>query len=371
MANVVRPELIWIEGRCYRTNGPTMETTVFQEHDLYEDDVTFSEPDNDEEQDDFEVVMIDNNRYSTSMHVANHYFGSIIGKKGATKMRIERDTHTNIKIPRQGQTGDILIYGSSASNVKAARRRINIIVISSRSKQKFTHFISIPVKSPDIIKNFESFKEITLRECPSKGLEESLFIKPDKLHITVGIMCLMDNEERLHVSKLLTEAKDTIIMPLIREHLPLRIRLKGTSYMNDDPRAVHVLYALVQEEDATPGLLQNLTDELFKIFHKAGFMEKEFGRDHVKMHVTLLNTRYRSRSSETSSYASGDVRRHMRNPRISFDGSAILEKFADYDFGLAELETIHLSQAHTLGPDGYYQPTCVISCNDGLNSLAV
>lgn len=41
--------------------------------------------------------------------------GSIIGKKGAMKSRIERDTRTEIKIPKQGQAGDIVIFGSSAA----------------------------------------------------------------------------------------------------------------------------------------------------------------------------------------------------------------------------------------------------------------
>lgn len=30
-------------------------------------------------------------------------------------MRIERDTRTDIKIPRQGQEGDITIFGSTAA----------------------------------------------------------------------------------------------------------------------------------------------------------------------------------------------------------------------------------------------------------------
>ncbi|XP_026757282.2 activating signal cointegrator 1 complex subunit 1 isoform X2 [Galleria mellonella] len=361
MADVLKPELIWIEGRCYRINDPAMEITAFQEHDLYENEAIFNDPDDDDEEDEFEIIMMDNNRYSTSMHVSKHYIGSIIGKKGAMKMRIERDTKTDIKIPRQGQTGYIMIYGPSASNVKAARRRVNIIVMSSRMKQKSTHFISIPMNSPDIIKNFENFKEIVLRDNSSRDLEESLFIKAQKLHITVGVMCLMDNEERLYVSKLFTEAKEKIIMPLIRDHLPLRIRLKGLSYMNDDPRSIDVLYGLVQEEAAPTGLLQNLTDALVEYFYKAGFMEKEYGREHVKMHVTLINSKYRSRSSEATT--AEDKWKDRRKPRITFDGSEILKKFADYDFGVTELTDIHLSQRHSMGPDGFYQPTCVISCN--------
>ncbi|KOB70433.1 Activating signal cointegrator 1 complex subunit 1 [Operophtera brumata] len=112
----------------------------------------------DDEEDDFEVTAVDDSRYATSFHVSKHYIGSIIGKKGATKMRIERETKTNIKIPKQGEAGDISILGPTPANVKAARRRINIIVMSSRSKQRPTHFISIPLNTPDIMRNFQNFK---------------------------------------------------------------------------------------------------------------------------------------------------------------------------------------------------------------------
>lgn len=47
--------------------------------------------------------------------ISRHYLGSIIGKKGATKIRIERDTKTDIKIPKHGQEGDIVIFGPTAS----------------------------------------------------------------------------------------------------------------------------------------------------------------------------------------------------------------------------------------------------------------
>lgn len=43
-------------------------------------------------------------------------------------------------------------------NVKAARRRINMIVTASRMKQTSTHFISFPFNDVNIINNFENFK---------------------------------------------------------------------------------------------------------------------------------------------------------------------------------------------------------------------
>ncbi|KPJ06475.1 Activating signal cointegrator 1 complex subunit 1 [Papilio machaon] len=357
MNYILRPEVIWIEGRCYRINDPNTEVSALQEHDLYEDEITFQDAGDDDSDDDFEIIEIDSNRFSTNLHVSKHYIGSIIGKKGIMRSRIERDTRTNIKIPKQGEAGDITILGPSVTNVKAARRRINIIIMSSRMKQTPTHFISIPLNDPIIMENFEKFKQIVLQEV--KGVDESLFIKSQKLHITIGVMCLMDNEERLQASKLLSEAKDKIIMPLIQENLPLRIRLKGLSYMNDDPKNIHVLYGNVEDEAGTD-IIQTIADDLVNFFYKAGFMRiNEYGRDRVKLHVTLLNSKYKSKSTNNDETSTTG-----RNVKEAFDGSEILNKFVDYDFGVTEITNIHLSQRKTFGADGYYQPTFVVTLNN-------
>lgn len=360
MNDVLKPELIWIDGRCYRVNDPMTNVSAFQEQDLYETEVPYNinEDDSDEVEENIEIKKVDDSRYCTSFHVSKHYLGSIIGKKGATVSRIGRDTKTDIKIPRQGENKDVTIYGANESSIKAARRRINIIVMSSRMKQTATHFISIPMNFPNIMKQFENFKASVLRECSGCGLEESLFIRAERLHLTVGVMCLMDNEERLTASKLLTDARDKYIVPLLQNYLPLKIRLKGLSYMNDDPKEINVLYGCVEEVNAPSGLLQQVVDAIVTHYYKAGFMDKEYGRDNVKMHVTLLNSKYRGRTKGV------DEDTNVRNKkRETFDGSQILSKFSDYDFGTVELNDIHLSQRNSTGPDGYYQSTCVISCN--------
>lgn len=358
MADILRPELMWIEGRCYRINDSTAENTLsLQEHEVYEQemyDIDDTE-DGDTGDEDYEIESFGDSRHRTSLHVPQHYMGYLIGKKGATRSRIERDTRTEIKIPRQGQSGDVLIVGSSIGNVKAARRRINMIVMSSRMKQRPTHFLSIPMNSPEIIENYNKFKDEILHELSDRGIEESVFVKPHKLHMTISVMCLMDNEERLQASKLLTEARDTIIIPTLREHKPLKLRLKGVSYMNDDPTSVHVLYGLVQEENAPAGLLQKLCNDLQNHFYKGGFAEKEKGGDNVKIHVTLMNSRHRGRTDESDNRNLG--------PRESFDATRILEKYAHYDFGVAEVTDVHLSQMHTsTEQNAYYESTCVVPC---------
>ncbi|XP_061707289.1 activating signal cointegrator 1 complex subunit 1-like isoform X1 [Cydia pomonella] len=346
--NVLKPELVWIDGRCYRNTDTFVDINTFQEHDLYENDTIYKDSDENDEDDNMEVVELDDSRYSTSFHVSKHYLGSIIGRKGYTKSRIEHETKTEIKIPRQGKDGDITILGPSATSVKTARRRINMIVLSSRMKQKPTHFISIPMNKPDIVNSFIQFKELVLRECQSRGIEESIFIQPNKVHLTMGVMCLMDSEERTFASKVLTDAKEKVVMPLLQGHLPLKIRVKGLSYMNDDPKDINVLYANVEEFDSTSDVLQQLANEVVAYFSREGLMKKEdWDPVNVKLHVTLLNSKYRNDLGSSR--------------RESFDGSEILRKFGDYEFGVMELSEIHLSQRHALGPDGYYQPTFITS----------
>lgn len=185
-----------------------------------------------------------------------------------------------------------------------------------------------------------------------------------------------------------------VFRPILEGHLPLKIRLKGLSYMNDDPSQIDVLYGLVQEEGNSKGVIQQLADAIVEYFYKAGdkmflndrtclakirlgteifqliffsiltgFMNREFGRDNVKLHVTLINSKYRTHSDSATADSSASSARNSRRRRETFDGTEVLKKFADYDFGEAELKDIHLSQRHTVGLDGYYQPTCVITCN--------
>lgn len=63
--------------------------------------------------------------------------------------------------------------------------------------------------------------------------------------------------------------KDYIFRPLLQDNLPLRIRLKGLSYMNDDPKNIDVLYGNVEDEAGTD-ILQTIADDLVNYFYKAG-----------------------------------------------------------------------------------------------------
>lgn len=61
-----------------------------------------------------------------------------------------------------------------------------------------------------------------------------------------------------------------LFRPALQDHMPFKLRLKGLSYMNDDPSKINVMYSDVQEVDAPKGTLQNIADALVEHFYKAG-----------------------------------------------------------------------------------------------------
>lgn len=62
--------------------------------------------------------------------------------------------------------------------------------------------------------------------------------------------------------------------------------------------------------------------------------------DRVKLHVTLMNTRY--------------------NQGDTFDARKILEKYSNYEFGTMQLKEIHLSQRFTRSADGFFEATAIL-----------
>ena len=160
--DVCRPPLIWVNGSCYRINNvadhfdtKNPNSIVGDVADEYEDDIgcMMSTPEEAPEINDcpYDIEETDSGRYCTAFHVASAFFPIIIGKKGTTKKRIETETKTKITIPKQGiENEDVKVSGDSKFCVAMACNRIDAIVSSSRQRQGFTHFISIPVNTEKI-----------------------------------------------------------------------------------------------------------------------------------------------------------------------------------------------------------------------------
>ncbi|XP_078043517.1 activating signal cointegrator 1 complex subunit 1 [Augochlora pura] len=347
--NVLNPELVWIDGRCYRhfgkreSNDHNISPYIEDDDDLdIEDGEEFDDPD-------IEIVPHMTSRFKHTFHVPKAFFPFIIGSKHSVRKKLEADTKTCIQIPKLGQDGDIVIIGHYPKGIVTARRRIDILITAARKKQDYTHFLSIPMNNESIITTFNAFTDDVLKNSgkTSRGIDETIFQKPNKLHLTIGMLKLLDDEEREKAIQALNYCKENIIKPVIEKYGQIHICLQGLSIMNDDPTETKVLYAKVIDENNS---LQQLANEIANYYNSIGLGNTYKRQENVLLHMTLMNTRYKMEKRNV--------------PYETFDATDILKAHEHICFGDTTLKQIHISQLH-VDCSGYYPATAKINLTEG------
>jgi len=372
--DVLRPPTTWIDGICYRKNPKSLisfKTDEDDENAITADEFTSSAAGYDEDEvcDAGLDIVQTAQGYQISMRIHSAYFKFLIGQRGQTKKRLEMETRTQVKIPRQGVEGDVIVIGAERRGVVSARTRIMLLVDSAKKKMPFTHFISFPLNARSVQDAFADFKADVLRDCDDeRGVDFSLFQHPAKIHLTIGTLVLLDDSQIDEARQALEWCKREIIEPLVGGE-GLRIAMRGLEYMNDDPSEVDVLYGQIQMADGTDKL-QMIADRIVDHFCSQNLMTQQY--DRVKIHATVMNTLFRRDPSGTDApmlrgggggggggggnAANDDQRRTVRKDRESFDAQKIFRSFGDYDFGDHVIAEVHLSARYSTGPDGYYLP---------------
>lgn len=123
----------------------------------------------------------------------------------------------------------------------------------------------------------------------------------------------------------------------IREFLkdlkpPFTVSLKGLEIMNDDPSSVRVLYALVESPE-----LQIFADRCFKHFNQSGLGVDDYERGYVKLHMTVMNNRYRESNEK------------------SFDAREILKRWGDFNFGTVQCNELLLCIRGSRNANSFYK----------------
>ncbi|XP_065699391.1 activating signal cointegrator 1 complex subunit 1 isoform X1 [Patagioenas fasciata] len=344
--DVLRPTLIRIEGRVYRKN--LIQEQPYQHEE--EQDFFAGPGDCADEPCDTFVVEETENGFQCRVEVPSPFYKYIIGKKGETKKRLETETRTSISIPKPGVEGEIVITGQHRSGITSARTRIDVLLDSFRKKQPFTHFLSFALNQPAIQERFLQFKEEVLEKCSKDhGVSSSLFQNPAKLHLTLGTLVLLNEQEIQKACELLQRCKEDFV-DQIAGGKPLTVEVAGVEYMNDDPAVMDVLYAKVRMKDGSDRL-QMIADQLVERFVASGLMLKEW--DRVKLHATVMNTLFRKDPSadERNSTMTG---KSSFKERESFNGRNILKHFEHFHFGEVQLDAVRLSQRFSSDTSGYY-----------------
>ncbi|KAE8745713.1 hypothetical protein FOCC_FOCC007597 [Frankliniella occidentalis] len=355
--DITKPNVIWIKGRCYRLYGQSTSLSNFDsEYTGYGDDEQeyLDGRDDDCSDNDYEIEEAESGRLKTSFHIPRSLHGVLIGPKGATRARLEKETKALIRIPKKGLDQDIVVTGTTRESIVRARRRMELIALTARQKQQFTHFLSLPVNNENIKSGFLKFQEQVLNECKGRGIRKDIFQDPNKLHITLGTLVLLDDDDRKKAAQALLNCKQDLVEPLLQKGT-LRLRVYGIEYMNDDPAEVDVLYGKVEDLNQEP-VVQELANDIIKYFSKTGLMPKQF--DSVKLHVTLMNSIFRREGADSDVANKGE---NLKRTRESFDASSILKKFQEYSFGEITVETIDLSRRYSTASNGYYEATASLN----------
>ncbi|XP_055933212.1 activating signal cointegrator 1 complex subunit 1-like isoform X2 [Argiope bruennichi] len=346
--DILKPKLVWIEGRCYR-QLPIRKTEIEHEEDEF---IQPMKPQirRDEDFEDTDLsVKHQGDKFFIVITIPKELIKFIIGSKGATKRQIEESTSSDLSIPdkkeiKDNDEADISITGKSVSSVVRAYHRIENIVEDVRWRvMEYTHFISIPMNDENIIEKYLKFKDDVLRTCRgSTGISEQIFISPAELHLTIVMLTLLTKREKEEAAAILQKTRNEILQLLDRK--PLQIEIKGVEYMNDEPEEVRILYGKVQEKENN-NCLQIIANKLADTFSMSPLGRKEASDDpnNVKLHVTLMRGKP-----------------GVKGYREPFDASQILEKYANYSFGQTTVSQIHVSIRFTSGKDSYYKPFYVL-----------
>jgi len=352
--DVLRPALTYIGNRCYRKNNVQMHVGEKLD-DLEQDDFTAVR---DEYADESCMAGFEENiectpkGYQLTFYMPSVFHKHIVGKKGEMKKRIESETRTQIKIPRQFEDGDVVISGSDKAGVRSARTRIDVLQTTARRRMPFTHFLSIPIGDECIRDKFEEFKTQVLQECRGdRGIDATIFQNCFKLHITLGILVLLDEDELQQAIDVLEKCRQELFQSVLKNE-PMMVHIHGLEYMNDDPNAVDVLYAKVSLTDKS-NRLQTFANRVVDEFVNAGIMNREY--DRVKLHITVINSLMRKDPSGTTV-----TQTDRQKERESFDASNVLKLFRDYDFGDYRLDAVHISHRASASPDAYYSSAASI-----------
>ncbi|KAJ1969693.1 hypothetical protein H4R35_006070 [Dimargaris xerosporica] len=255
--------------------------------------------------------------------------------------------------PRRGSTN------TAGAPAKAARRR---------QPTAFTHFISLPLKCPQLQGRFQAFKAqaqalypAQLAQNPDLLVDPSsrarlllsprdrpdLFIVPTRLHLTLALLNVVTPADLAHACDTLQRC-----LPQLNGLLgarPLVLHAQGLQLMRGTPDACQVLYAGI--EDDSDCRLHQVAQLLLTTFRDAGLIASD-DIYQLKLHMTLLNTTFIRRSS----LATADKRR-----TLVFDAQPILRQLHGFDFGAIRVPCVQLARKGSVDEyDGSYVSECDI-----------
>ncbi|VDM51135.1 unnamed protein product, partial [Toxocara canis] len=138
-------------------------------------------------------------KWSTRLEVPYEMIRFVIGAKGSMKRKLELETDCRLVFPDREKKAKYveIISTKSQESIERCRDRIELMLMSTRERSAFTHFVSIPMNSADIQSAFSQFAELIQNDddLPASCREPAAFQEVGKLHLTVVMLSLFDETE--------------------------------------------------------------------------------------------------------------------------------------------------------------------------------
>ncbi|RKP25127.1 hypothetical protein SYNPS1DRAFT_22866, partial [Syncephalis pseudoplumigaleata] len=167
-------------------------------------------------------------------------------------------------------------------------------------------------------------------ETIGHSTDKSIYIKPECLHLTLGIL-LLDSKEKIKQAVDLLEESAPAIATLLDKQ-PLSVEIGDLKLMKGTPGKSHVAYLDVK--DATGDRLMQLGALLRERFHQAGLLLEP--ERPLKLHLTIVNTTKRSKA--------GPSPHHRHASRLPFRATEMLNRFASCQLGVFSCPTVEIAR---------------------------
>ena len=227
------------------------------------------------------------------------------------------------------------------------------------SNEKVKYFLMIPLEQENFISTFNELCQKLEKENP-KNFDKNLFIKPQKLHLTLVVLDI--NEEKEKTSQVITIINELI--PKIKEALNEEFIFNFDKFdCFDSVKKTKVIFAKMLE-DENHYKLKTITNLIIKGLIDGNILSKENIKNlniyeeysdgdlifTIKFHATLLNLKYLNKALKAENKPAD---------KKEFDASDILNCIKDIKFPECQMDKINLCAMREDQVSGKYE---VIHC---------
>jgi len=343
MADILKPDIYAIKGRFYclfnNTNSSHQQPNAPYNEESDDEEIYDS---GDVDNEDFDVIEEKGGIYKIEFQVPSDLLKFIIGRKGETINKLKKecnlkDIHLgdkNKSRSRNNKNSDKLtrdsnrnsnknsdkseaeyseelvkITGSNKKLVIRAASRIQMIVHEKRHIVPYSHYVCIPLDTPEINSKKEALKLQIAEHVSEQDLQKLIYIKFS--HITLSMVTILNKRELETVTKIVEES-----LKKMNFNGKMSLDLEELEIMgNDDYTETNILYM----KGKNLCWASDLNVEIQARLVEAGIPTENRP---LKPHMTLIHQQ-------------GDREK-------AFDATEVFLKLGDVSFGSHEVEGVVL-----------------------------